>query len=256
MAVDRVEELGGDEAGEDRGGGAAQPERDDERPARVDEARGVEHDVVRLRVEQVEEDVGDDRRVAALRVPDELELPGRPARREQQDGVVRLHVDRHRRGGRGGGVREQIVEREQLRVEAGVAVRDRELGTGGGEDRLLLGRGEPRIERHARDPGLDAREVERDGVEAVADEQADPVDAAREQDVRDPVRELVHLGEGERRVAAEDGGPGAVAACPAADQLRCRHGYNALTKTYGGDLVSTWSIHPVELQAEVAGWPR
>jgi len=26
--------------------------------------------------------------------------------------------------------------------------------------------------------------------------------------------------------------------------------------TYGGDLVSTWSNHPVELQAEVAGWPR
>ena len=27
-------------------------------------------------------------------------------------------------------------------------------------------------------------------------------------------------------------------------------------RTYGGDLVSTWSIHPDELQAEVAGWPR
>jgi len=27
-------------------------------------------------------------------------------------------------------------------------------------------------------------------------------------------------------------------------------------RTYGGDLVSTWSIHPNELQAEVAGWPR
>jgi hypothetical protein len=26
--------------------------------------------------------------------------------------------------------------------------------------------------------------------------------------------------------------------------------------TYGGDLVSTWSIHPDELQAEVAGRPR
>jgi len=29
-----------------------------------------------------------------------------------------------------------------------------------------------------------------------------------------------------------------------------------LEHTYGGDLVSTWSIHPDELQAEVAGWPR
>src|SRR5262249_5096623 len=28
------------------------------------------------------------------------------------------------------------------------------------------------------------------------------------------------------------------------------------THTYGGDLVSTWSNHPDELQAEVAGWPR
>ena len=27
-------------------------------------------------------------------------------------------------------------------------------------------------------------------------------------------------------------------------------------RTYGGDLASTWSIHPDELQAEVAGWPR
>jgi len=34
-----------------------------------------------------------------------------------------------------------------------------------------------------------------------------------------------------------------------------RRGYNGGT-TYGGDLVSTWSIHPDELQAEVAGWPR
>jgi SsrA-binding protein len=41
----------------------------------------------------------------------------------------------------------------------------------------------------------------------------------------------------------------------AQDDVEHRHGYNSYT-TYGGDLASTWSIHPDELQAEVAGWPR
>jgi hypothetical protein len=88
---------------------------------------------------------------------------------------------------------------------------------------LLLRRREARVERHARDPGSCACEVERDRVEPVADEQPDAVCVVLEEDVRDPVRELVDLGECERAVAAEHGRAVAVVARTAADQLGREH---------------------------------
>src|SRR4029077_17116565 len=69
---------------------------------------------------------------------------------------------------------------------------------------------------------------------------------------------------GERRARGDEPGRGirrlpAVAPRPAVVLGRTALGLGVGTiagHTYGGDLASTWSIHPDELQAEVAGWPR
>ena len=60
-------------------------------------------------------------------------------------------------------------------------------------------------------------------MKRVREPQADAIVAPLEQDVCDPVRELVHLAERQRLVPAEDGGAVAEAACAAADQLGNGH---------------------------------
>ena len=224
MSFDRVEELAGNEARQDGRGGATQPVGQHERAARVDQARSVQHHVVAIRIEQVGENVGHDRRIRALRVPDELQLPRRAARREQQQ--RRVGGDRHQGilGGRARRLVEQIVELEPVGVEAGVAVGDDEPGAGGAQDRLLLGLREPWVQRHAGDAGLHAGEVERDRMQSVPDQEPDLLDPALEEHVGDAVREGIDVGECQGLVAAEHRRAAAEAARAAADQLGGRHG--------------------------------
>jgi hypothetical protein len=198
----------------------------------VDETRRVQHHVARLRLEQVGEDVRDDRRVAALRVPNELQPAARPARREQEQRVVRLRIDARVRVRSAAGQLDQIRERQQLAAEIDVAIDDRKLSAGNADDLLLLGRGQPRVERHARNPRLRASEIERDRIRAVTDEQSYAVAPAPEQDVGDAARQLVHLAEREHVVAAEDSRTVAMASCAPADQLGRPHPATSLSRPY------------------------
>jgi len=109
-------------------------------------------------------------------------------------------------------------------TQVGGRVGDEQVGARRAQDLALLCRCEPRVERHARDPRLRAGEVERDRVEPVPGEEADTLDAPPAQHVREPVRELVHLGEAQRVLAAEDRRSPAVTACAAANQLSRGHG--------------------------------
>jgi tetratricopeptide (TPR) repeat protein len=118
---------------------------------------------------------------------------------------------------------DELLERQHLAPEVGVAIGDGQPGARDVDDLLLLGEGQPRVERHARDACPGTREVERDRERPVPDEQGDGTAGAAEQDMRHPRRQPVHLAEGERLVTAEDGRTVAMAPRAAADQLGRRH---------------------------------
>ena len=194
VAGERVEVAAGVEARQHGGRAAADPVRQHERAAGVDERRGVQHHRVGAGGDQVGQDVGADRGVAGLRVHDRLERAGRARRVEDQHRVVGLggqpagraalacviSSSRSRRVDVAAAPR--LTSRSPSTRSASSAARSASAGAvhqgahpGGGEHARLLVGGQPRVQRHPDGAGLQAGEVDRDRPEAVVDQQPDGV---------------------------------------------------------------------------------
>jgi hypothetical protein len=212
------------EAGKNRCAAAADPVRQHECPAGVDERGRVQHHRITTRGNEVGEDVRGDRREARLRVLHRLERTRGTRRVKHQHRVADAGRHARVRIRRLPHLRQQ-VNRVNLwcRPEAGqpqpvhpgsqltspigqVRAVHQQPDAGVGEHAGLLVRGQPDIQRHPRGTGLQAAEVDRDRPDPVADQQTDTRTTGHAEPgkhVRYPVRRRINLTERQRPIPAD-----------------------------------------------------
>ena len=238
----RLDIGGGRKAREYRRGRPANPVRQHEASAGMDHRSGVQHDVALAHV-VIGENVQRHRRPTCLGVLDGFQFAGGAGREDGDDDVVGLRPPiRWCLGLR-------LRQRQKIVRACGIADADdpqaghglRQLACAVGEidavqqdadagtlqHLLLLRHRQPRIERHARQPGLGDAEVHRNGEYRIVLQQpdagADRKPQRIDENIGDLIGELLDLREGQRLVAIRHRRPRSVIDRAAAHQLRHQH---------------------------------